>query len=75
MKATLEFNLPEERGEHLIAVHAMDFALAAFDLDEELRRWLKYGNEFKSVDEALDAARQKLHECLRAHEVSTDMIT
>jgi hypothetical protein len=74
MRVTMEFQLPEEHCEHLVAVHAMDFALAALDLDEQLRRWMKYGNEFTSADEALEAARQKLHECLADHGVSTEMI-
>lgn len=36
MKATIEFNLPEEQIEHLAAVHAMDWKLALWSFREFL---------------------------------------
>lgn len=75
MRATLEFQLPEERSEHMVAVHAMDFALTVFDLEEELRLWMKHGHKFSSADEVIEAVRQKLHECLENRGASLDMIS
>ena len=48
MKATLEFDLPEDRTEHICAVKGMDTILILDDLLNEIRSFLKYGGgEFK----------------------------
>jgi hypothetical protein len=48
MKATLEFNLPEERTEHICAVKGMDTILILDDLLNEIRSFLKHGDgEFR----------------------------
>jgi len=47
MKATLEFDLPEERMEHICAVKGMDAISVLDDLLNEIRSFLKYdGGEF-----------------------------
>jgi hypothetical protein len=43
MKATLEFNLPEERLEHICAVKGMDAIIVLDDLLSEIRSFLKHG--------------------------------
>jgi hypothetical protein len=49
VKATLEFDLPEERTEHICAVKGMDTILIIDDLLQEIRSFLKYGGgEFQS---------------------------
>ena len=35
-KATLEFNLPEENSEHLMAVKALDFYVTLWDIKDKL---------------------------------------
>lgn len=45
MKATLEFNLPEDQEQFNVAVKAMDWALLAWDIDQSLRKLLKYDPE------------------------------
>ena len=48
MKATLEFDLPEDRTEHICAVKGMDAILILDDLLNEIRAFLKHGcGEFK----------------------------
>jgi len=74
MKAILEFNLPDDGCPHIIAVHAMDWALMVSELDETLRRWLKYGHNFEYPEEALQALRDTLHEGLVDRLISLDMI-
>jgi len=74
MKGILEFNLPEDCCEHILAVHAMDFALLAWDLDQYLRDKLKYGHEFTNADDALEATREFLREQLYNRQISLDMI-
>ncbi len=70
----LAFPLPEEQNAFEIAVKSMDWALASWDMDGWLREKLKYGNTFKTANEALDAAREKLHEILADHNLNLDMI-
>jgi hypothetical protein len=49
VKATLEFDLPEERTEHICAVKGMDTILIIDDLLQEIRSFIKYGGgEFQS---------------------------
>jgi len=74
MQAVLKFDLPEENSNHIIAVHAMDFALTCWDMDQKLRGWLKYGHKFKNVDEVLEYVREDLHEVLHDYGVSLNMI-
>jgi hypothetical protein len=74
MKAILEFDLPEDNCNHILAVHAMDFALLAWDLDQYLREKLKYGHQFTDADDALEAIREFLHDQLIDRQISLDMI-
>jgi hypothetical protein len=43
MKATLEFNLPEEQAEHYFAIKGADILNVLWELKAELRSMLKYG--------------------------------
>jgi len=43
MKATLEFNLPEEQDDHAYALAGVDALLTIDDLLNEIRTKLKYG--------------------------------
>ena len=45
MKATLEFNLPEERHEHSEAINGTSFACALRSVDQKLRDLAKYKNK------------------------------
>ena len=76
MRAWLSFRLNDqfERNEFDIASHAMDWALAAFDMDEQLRSWLKHGHEFKDAGEALYACREELHRILTDRKLDLDTI-
>ena len=40
--AVLFFSLPEEQSAHLAAMHGLDWALVALDMDDYLRGRLKY---------------------------------
>ena len=65
MKATLEFNLPEDNNEHLRAVHAGEAWSTLYDIDNMLRNILKYGNtEYKTVEELATAIRAVARETL-----------
>jgi uncharacterized membrane protein len=65
MKATLEFQLPEDNNEHLRAVHAGEAWSTLYDIDNMLRNILKYGNtEYKTVEELATAIRAVARETL-----------
>lgn len=46
MKATLEFNLPEEEHEHKYALAGTDALLALDEIRNEIRSYLKYGSGY-----------------------------
>jgi hypothetical protein len=53
MKATLEFNLPEEEDDHKYALAGLDALLVISDIFTEIRSKLKYDSgEFKGCDDA-----------------------
>jgi hypothetical protein len=49
MKATLEFNLPEETHEHELAINAATMYSAICDLDNHLRNVIKHGDQSEMV--------------------------
>ena len=58
MKATLEFNLPDDATDHLRAVQANHAWSALYDIDSMLRNLLKYGGDnYKTVEELAQAIR------------------
>jgi len=61
VKATLEFQLPDEREEHIRAVHAADAWGTLDDIDQELRRILKYGSEI-TRDQLAETIRTQINE-------------
>ena len=61
MKVTLEFQLPEEREEHIRAVHSADAWALLDDIDQELRRILKYGSEI-TRDQMAESIRLQINE-------------
>lgn len=62
MKATLQFNLPDETTEHLDALHGTDWKMVAWSLDNTLRNWQKHEHNFKDAASAIDMMREFLHQ-------------
>ena len=62
MKATLEFDLPEEAIEHEMYVHAPQMWSALHEIREWLRQKRKHGHDFNTPDAALDAMWDFFHE-------------
>ena len=52
MKATLEFNLPEEHDEHLNALQGLSWQMVLFEIDQELRSTVKYEDSEQDADYA-----------------------
>ena len=64
MKATIEFNLPEDEEQFNAANKGMDWALLAWDVDQLLRDKLKYGKLLPNTRETLEEIRDTLNEML-----------
>lgn len=63
MKATLEFNLPEEDREHVRAVNAGAAWCALYDIESRLRNIIKYGlNAETSYEQELGEIRKEIRE-------------
>lgn len=62
MKATLEFTLPEEKEEHLVAVKAGAMQGAICDFLEDVRSKRKHGNFTEDELEILDWVHKVAHE-------------
>lgn len=69
MKATLEFNLPEDECNFKIASNAMNWALVCWDLDGYLRGLIKHGGK-----DELQPIRDHLHDLLNDYNLNLDMI-
>ena len=66
MKATLTFNLPEERYEHARAIHASEAFGTLFDIDQHLRNVVKHGEgNYESVEDLAVHVRQMIGEVLQ----------
>lgn len=65
MKATLEFQLPEDQNEHLRAIHAGAAWSALYDIDYLLRNLLKHGDDrYKTPQELAEAIRNEVRVAL-----------
>jgi hypothetical protein len=67
MKATLTFNLPEESAEFADAVHGGEWKSVCWQIDEELRKVIKYGDTEKNSSLHAQAWRNKLHELIEQY--------
>ena len=75
MNVTLHYTLPEERGDAMLALHAVDLSLVIWDISQSIRTWTKHGHKFKDADEALDAVRDSLISSMDSHGITEDMMT
>ena len=76
MKATLEFNLPDDEQEYNLANNAINFWNVLWELDQELRSNTKYAPDDMTDDDydAYQKIRDKLHELMTENNVSLDMV-
>ena len=64
MKAILEFELPDDKENFDAAVRGMDWALVVWNLDQQLRTWIKHEHKFDDPVYALEGVREQLNEML-----------
>ena len=64
MKAILEFELPADKENYYAAVKGMDWALLVWDLDQQLRNWIKDEELTDDPVQVLESVRELLNELL-----------
>ena len=57
MKTTLNFDLPEEKKELLLAIHAGKMYSQLWDLEQEIRKYIKYDKLTKKETVILESLR------------------
>ena len=67
MKATLEFNLPEDRDDFNYATNGFNYYMALVEMDEWLRSEYKYND-----NEEMYEVREKLREIILENNVKLD---
>ena len=72
MKATLEYNLPEEAPEHMDALNGTGWKLVVLNVDNLCRQALKHGHHLKSADAALEEIRRTIREEMDTHNLFTN---
>lgn len=73
MKVKFEFDLPEDQNEYEVMNQALKTQRFLWDLNQQLRNWQKYGNDFKNADDALGQIRDKFYSLLNEYEVNIDL--
>lgn len=71
MKATLEFNLPEDELDLSNAINGNKFKLILWDMDQHLRNIVKHGENEEEVRVA-EELRNKLREYFSEYNVSIE---
>jgi len=78
MKATLEFNLPEEQMEFNRATQTMDMACALFDILQLRktmeRRFENINNSHNDVFDGIDAMAKGISDILEEHNINIDKL-
>lgn len=73
-KAILEFNLPEDDEQFMLAVKGKDMMMVLYELDQDLRSNTKYAPDTMSqeVHDALVKVRETLRELMSNNNISFD---
>lgn len=72
MKATLEFNLPEEQAEHYCAIKGADMLNVLFQLRIKIRGMLKYDELTNDQYEIVENIQEYLMDILNENDVNLD---
>lgn len=72
MKATLEFNLPDDQNEFDLAVQGGKMYLALWDISKELRTLWKYEELSEEEWNMVERIRDKFYEILDDNQIKLD---
>jgi len=70
MKATIEFNLPEDKYEYDLANKSMSLHSCLLELEEEIRKIYKYEDLKKNQLEIVEIIREKFYSILKDNEIN-----
>ena len=70
MKATLEFNLPEDQHEYDLVVSASQMYNALWDISQELRTLWKYSELDEKEWKIVERIREKFFDTLQENEIN-----
>ena len=73
MKATFEFDLPEDQREYEVMNQSHKMQSFLWNFSQQLRSWRKYHHDFKDADDALDKIREEFYRLLNDHEINVDL--
>lgn len=68
-KGILEFNLSEEKDEFELACKAIEQSIVLDNIRNKIRSYLKYDNDFKSADEALENLQDYFFEQIKDYNI------
>ena len=76
MKATLEFNLPDDQDDFVLATNGLKFWSVLWELDQSLRSKTKYAPDNLPQDkyDAYQEIRDELRELMIENNVTFDMV-
>ena len=76
MKATLEFNLPDDQQDFELATKGLKFWSVLWELDQSLRSKTKYASDDLPQDkyDAYQEIRDELYELMSNNDLSFDMV-
>ena len=72
MKATLEFNLPDDQNEFDMAVQSGNMYAALWDISQELRTLWKYEELKQEEWDMVERIRNKFYEILDENQIKLD---
>ena len=75
MKAILEFELPDDKENFDAAAKGMEWALLVWDLDQQLRNWIKDEELTDDPIHVLESVRELLNELLIDNGLKGDFIS
>ena len=73
MKATFEFDLPEDQREYEIMSKSLKTQSFLWEFSEQLRAWYKYHHDFKDANDALSKIREEFYRLVNIHKVNIDI--
>lgn len=72
MKATLEFNLPEDDAEFYCATKGTDMLNALWEIQQELRKLWKYEELNQDEWNMVEKIRDSFHDILQRNDINLD---
>ena len=68
----MKFTLPIDREFFEATYHGVDWKAIVEEVDSRVRSWIKHGNNFGTVDEALEAVRSIIFEEMADRHIGID---